>query len=342
MANSIGNAIDKVVTRLDKIIEQETTTAFLNMNQDLLGEYRGNGIIDIPTIVMDGLGDYDRALGFPQGDISLTFEPYQMKFDRGRQFDIDDVDDEERALIISSNLMAEFTRTKVIPEVDAIRYARLSENAGEKVAETLTSADAAVASLLTAEEYLQDHGKALSECTLCHSSKFKTLLRKAQKYEGSWGQDPKTNFATFDEMKLNPVSGDRFYTAIETLDGKTAGEEVGGYRKAVAKYAKTEDTAVVDGKDYYTLSGSTYIKVAAPATASIGDYYEKVSDDGFAINYILVHPEAAAALQKHNKIRYFAPDENQKKDAHLFQYRLYHDLLVMLQKRGLIYVSYVG
>lgn len=342
MANSIGSAIEKVVTRLDKIIEQETTTSFLNMNQDLLGEYRGNGVIDIPTIVMDGLGDYDRALGFPQGDISLTFEPYQMKFDRGRQFDIDDVDDEERALIISSNLMAEFTRTKVIPEVDAIRYARLSENAGEKVAETISSADAAVASLLTAEEFLQDHGKALSECTLCHSSKFKTLLRKAQKYEGSWGQDPQTNFATFDEMKLNPVSGDRFYTAIETLDGKTAGEEVGGYRKAVAKYAKTEDAAVVDGKDYYTKSGNAYTKVASPATASIADYYEKVSDDGFAINYILVHPEAAAALQKHNKIRYFAPDENQKKDAHLFQYRLYHDLLVMLQKRGLIYVSYVG
>lgn len=340
MANSIGDAIEKVTTRLDKIIEQEATTSFLNMNQDLLGEYRGDGVIDIPSITMSGLGDYDRALGFPQGDISLTFEPYQMKFDRGRQFDIDNVDDEERALIISSNLMAEFARTKVIPEVDAIRYARLAENAGESVAETFTSAEATANSVITAEEFLQDHGKMLSECTLCLSSKTKTLLRKAQKYEGSWGQAPNTNFVTFDEMKLNPVSGDRFFTAIETLDGTTTGEEAGGYRKAVAKYAKTEDTAVVDGKDYYTLSGSTYTKVASPQTASIATYYEKVSDDGYPINFIAVHPEAAAALQKHNAIRHFAPEVNQKKDAHLFQYRLYHDLLVMLQKKGLIYVSY--
>lgn len=342
MANSIGDAIEKVTTRLDKIIEQETTTSFLNMNQDLLGEYRGDGVIDIPTITMDGLGDYDRALGFPQGDVSLTFEPYQMKFDRGRQFDIDKVDDEERALIISSNLMAEFARTKVIPEVDAIRYARLSENAGESIAETFATPDAAVSSIMTAEEFLQDHGKALSECTLCLSSKTKTLLRRAQDFEGSWGQAPNTNFPTFDEMVLNTVSGDRFYTAIETLDGKTSGEEAGGYRKAVEKYEPTTDTDIVAGKDYYTLSGSTYTKVASPAAANIASYYEKVASAGHEINYILVHPEAAAALQKHNTIRYFSPEINQKKDAHLFQYRLYHDLLVMLQKRNLIYVSYVG
>lgn len=342
MANSIGEAIKKVTKRLDKIIEQETTTSFLNMNQDLLGEYRDDGIIDIPTITMDGLGDYDRANGFPQGDITLKFAPYQMQFDRGRQFDIDKVDDEERALIVSANLMAEFVRTKVIPEVDAIRYARLSANAGESVAETFTTPDAAVSSILTAEEFLQDHGKTLSECTLCVSSKTKTLMRRAQDYEGSWGQAPNTNFQTFDEMTLNLVSGDRFYTAIETLDGMTSGEEIGGYRKATDRYALTEDTEIVAGKAYYTLSGSTYTKVASPAVADIATYYEKVSSAGHSINYIAIHPEAAAALQRHNAIRYFSPEVNQKKNAHLFQYRLYHDLLVFLQKKGLIYVSYVG
>lgn len=295
MPNSIGDAIEKVTTRLDKIIEQETTTKFLNMNQDLLGEYHGAGVIDIPTLTMDGLGDYDRTLGFPQGDISLTFTPYQMEFDRGRGFDIDNVDDEERALIISSNLMAEFVRTKVIPEVDAIRYARIAANAGEKVSESFSTSQAAVDSIMTAEECLQDHGKKLSECTLCLASRTKTLLRKASDYEGSWGQNPNTNITTFDEMMLNPVSADRFYTAIETLDGKSDGETDGGYRKA---------------------------------------------SDGHAINYIVMHPEAAAALQKHEKLRYFAPDVNQDKDAHKFQYRLYHDLLVMLQQKGLIYLSY--
>ena len=43
MPNSIGTVIDKYTTRLDRIVEQETKTADLNMNQDLLGEFDNNG-----------------------------------------------------------------------------------------------------------------------------------------------------------------------------------------------------------------------------------------------------------------------------------------------------------
>ena len=51
MPNSIGTVIDKYTTRLDRIIEQETKTADLNMNPDLLGEFDNNGSIEIPTLV---------------------------------------------------------------------------------------------------------------------------------------------------------------------------------------------------------------------------------------------------------------------------------------------------
>ena len=40
-------------------------------------------------------------------------------------------------------------------------------------------------------------------------------------------------------------------------------------------YKKTSDTALVDGKDYYTSDGSSFTKVASPAVANIGDYYER-------------------------------------------------------------------
>lgn len=52
-----------------------------------------------------------------------------------------------------------------------------------------------------------------------------------------------------------------------------------------SEYAKTEDEAVVDGKNYYTRSGSgttqspyVYTLVASPATASIANYYENTSE----------------------------------------------------------------
>ena len=43
-------------------------------------------------------------------------------------------------------------------------------------------------------------------------------------------------------------------------------------------YVKTADTDIVDGKTYYTLSGTTYSAVAEPAKANLGDYYEKITD----------------------------------------------------------------
>ena len=45
-------------------------------------------------------------------------------------------------------------------------------------------------------------------------------------------------------------------------------------------YAKTSDTAPVDGKTYYTKSGSKYTAVATPAEAGMGNYYEMTDEGG--------------------------------------------------------------
>lgn len=45
-------------------------------------------------------------------------------------------------------------------------------------------------------------------------------------------------------------------------------------------YAKTSDTAPVDGKTYYTKSGSKYTAVATPAEADMGSYYEMTDEGG--------------------------------------------------------------
>lgn len=296
MANNLGNAVEKFTTRLDKVVEKESCTADLTMNKDLLGEYRGNGKIDIADIAMDGLANHVRGAGFVRGGASLTWEPYTMRFDRDREFSVDVLDDEERELIVSANLMAEFARTKVVPEIDAVRFATIHENAGNVSKKTLTSPDEALAEVLLAEEAMQDMGANLSECILYHTGAVKTMLRKAQNWSIGQGESPMGNFATFDEMKMRSVPGARFYTAVELLDGvtktETEDETAGGYKKAA---------------------------------------------DAADIQFIVMHPAAAAALAKHDKLRYFSPDVNQDDDAHLWQYRVFHDLLVYLKKKGLIY-----
>lgn len=301
MANNLGSVVDKFTTRLDQKITAGTCTSDLNLNQDLLGEYDGNGKIEIATIAMDGLGDYDRSTGFPTGSATLSWQAYTMKYDRGRAFEVDAMDDEERELILSANLMNTFMEEKVIPEVDAIRFAKLAANAGTTKSESLTDAATALKAVQTAEEVMQDYGKELSECLFYHTAKVKTLLRQASPYQFAAGTDPNTNFTTFDEMKMINVEQARFYSAIDLYDGKTDNSGSEGANEIPGGYVK--------------------------------------SASGKNINFIVMHPSAVAALQKHEKLRYFAPDTNQSKDAHLWQYRLYHDLLVFLQKKGLIYVS---
>ena len=44
-----------------------------------------------------------------------------------------------------------------------------------------------------------------------------------------------------------------------------------------AVYAKTTDTAIVTGKDYYTKSGNVYTKVANPTAGNLSNYYEITS-----------------------------------------------------------------
>lgn len=290
--NDLSNCIDKFTNRLDKVIAQETVTGDLNMNQDLVGEMSGNGKIEIATISMDGLATHKRGQGFTKGGISLKWNPYQLEYERDREFDIDVLDDDERAKLVSANVMGEFARTQVVPEVDAVRFAKLAKNAGTTVKKDLSGADETVEALLEAEQCMEDHGVKLSQCLFYHSAATKKLLRLSNKYDLSAGQAPNSNFSTYDEMKMIGVAGDRFYSAIKLLDGTTPGEEKGGYEKAA---------------------------------------------DGKALNFIVMAPQAAAAISKHEKLRYFSPDVNQSDDAHLWQYRLFHDLIVYAQKKGLIY-----
>ena len=289
---ALGAYVTKFTSRLDKIIERETLTNDLNMNGELLGELTDAGEVKVAKLAMDGLANYSRSDGFVAGSVTTDWETMKLRYDRGREFDIDAMDDEERAAVVSANAMAEFERTKVIPEVDAIRFATLAGNAGGTAAADVATADAALAALLAGEQAVEDNGVDLSTCVLYLTSAFKGLLRQSQEYRMSQGEDPNGRFQRFDDMKLVTVPSARFQTNVQLLDGTTDGQEAGGFKAAT---------------------------------------------DALALNFMIVHPSAAAAIQKHKKLRYFAPDVNQDKDAHKWQYRLFHDLLVYENKKGLIY-----
>jgi len=299
MANNLGSKVTAFTKRLDAILMKETCTADLNMNQDLLGEFSGKGTIKVAKIAMDGLADHTRGGGFVAGGVTLDWEEMALEFERDREFSIDVLDDEERELLVSANVMGEFARTKVVPEVDAIRFARLAENAGNTVSAALATPAAVEGAVQLAEEALQDAGEELSGCLLYMTSHMKTLLRQAQPYRMGQGESPNGNFDTYDDMRIKVVPSARFYSAIDLFDGTSTGEEAGGYRKHVS--TGQSDSA------------------------------------GVGINFMALSSKACAAITKHEKLRYFSPDENQDDEAHKWQYRLFHDLIVYENRKDLIY-----
>ena len=57
------------------------------------------------------------------------------------------------------------------------------------------------------------------------------------------------------------------------------------------------------------------------------------------INFMIIYPQALVQAKKFVMPKIFSPDENQKMDAWLFQFRLYHDAFVYDNKAKGIYLS---
>ena len=62
------------------------------------------------------------------------------------------------------------------------------------------------------------------------------------------------------------------------------------------------------------------------------------SSGGVGINFMIVHPSAVVQVNKFMLPKIFSPDENQKMDAWLFQFRLYHDAFVYDNKVKGVYL----
>ena len=144
--NSIELA-KQFVPILDEIYATASLTAKLDGNPELVRQGANANELIIPMLSMEGLGEYDRNSGYVDGDVTLTNETVRCNFDRGRMFTVDNMDNQESANIAFGRLAGEFIRTKVVPEVDAFRFASYAGKEG-------ISKVAAGAALSTGEEVI--------------------------------------------------------------------------------------------------------------------------------------------------------------------------------------------
>ncbi len=228
MANTIALA-KKYVALLDEVYKETAKTAVLESDASLAQQGANANEIIIPKLDMDGLGDYDRNSGYTTGSVTLTNETVKFNYERGRMFQVDAMDNEESQNIAFGRLAGEFIRTKVVPEIDAFRFATLAGITGiSKVVEGATLADgAAVTTALRAATNKMDEDEVPMEDRILFITP--TLYGMVQDLDTTKSKEV---LARFSQVIQVPQS--RFYTAIDLKDGKTEGEEAGGYVKATA------------------------------------------------------------------------------------------------------------
>ena len=254
MANAI--TLFKAYTALlDEVYKNSALTADLDSASDLAKQGANANELIIPKMTMDGLADYSRNSGYVGGDVTLTNETVACNFDRGRMFTVDNMDNAETAGVAFGRLSAEFIRTKVVPELDAFRFASYCGVTGiskATAAAIATGADA-ITAIRTAtnkmdEDEVPYEGRVLYITPTIHGLIQDLDTTKSKEVLGRF-------------EKVVNVPQTRFYTAINQNDGVTDGEVAGGYKKATAgkninfliihkpaviQFTKHLDTKVID------------------------------------------------------------------------------------------------
>lgn len=224
MANSI--ALSKVYTNLlDEVYQQSALTAVLESDASLARQGANANEIVIPKLSMDGLADYSRNSGYVNGDVTLNWETVQFNYERGRMFSVDNMDNEETQNIAFGRLAGEFIRTKVVPELDAFRFAKYAATTGAGTATgTLASGADVIAALRVATSAMDEAEVPMEDRHLFITP---TLIGLVEDMDTTKSKEVLARFAS-----ITKVPQTRFYSVIELLDGKSSGEEKGGYKKA--------------------------------------------------------------------------------------------------------------
>ena len=226
MANAI-TLFKQYVPLLDEVYKNAALTSVLDGAPDLVRQGANANELVIPKMSMDGLAAYSRNGGYVGGDVTLTNETVACNFDSGRMFSVANLDNAETAGIAYGRLASEFIRTKVVPELDAFRFAQYAGTSGiSTVAGAALSTGAAVIEAVRAgiNKFNED------EVTLENRYLFitPTLYGLVQALDTTKSKE------VLSGVTVVQVPQTRFYTAITQNDGTTEGQTAGGYTKGTS------------------------------------------------------------------------------------------------------------
>ena len=274
---------------LDAIYKKASLSGVLDGDNTMVRAGANAGEIMVPKMTLQGLGDYSRDTGYVKGTVGIAWQTIAADFERGRKFWVDVLDDEETRNVAFGKLAGEFIRTKVVPELDAFRFAKYAgtSNIGYATGTLSTGADV-IAALRTASSAMDEAEVPEDDRVLFITPTLKGLV---EDLDTTKSREVLESFSS-----VVKVPQTRFYTAIEQLDGSTSGEEAGGYVKASA------------GKDinFMVISKSAVVQFNKHAAPKVIDPDSNPDGDAYIYGYRLtslarVYDNKVAGVYRHNK-----------------------------------------
>lgn len=277
---------------LDKKVVQGSVTGFFADN-NFKAKFVGAKTVIIPDVDFVGLADYDHDNGFKKSGVKVENAAYTLTKDRGVQLQLDREDMDETGIAnLSGQILGEFVRTKVAPEIDAYTLSKLAGIANTQKHKA-TYAEANVLKLLNAainnvysragySEELVAFVDPVAYAALMNSAEFNRQVVVSDFKKG----EINTKVKNLNGVSIIPVAADRMRDNYVFTPGTAATSEVeatGGFTPALS---------------------AGYIRA-------------------------LVLPKKSASLvKKLETMRIFTPEQNTDADAYLFNYRLHYDVFV--------------
>lgn len=295
MANTIQYAT-KFQENLDKMMVQKSVTGWMEANAGQV-KYDGGKEVKIPKISTNGLGNYDRSNnknGYPTGAIDFGYETFTMKYDRGREFLFDAMDVNETNFgVTAGSVMSTFQNEHVVPEVDALRISTLASIAVENGQTISDKGKKGTEAIKDAITQIREAGFE-GELVVHCTYEYKNKIEKEL-----MGVISPINFA---------ASKDGVTTQVPSIDGCPL--------IATTSNRMVSKIKLLDGKTSQQEQGG----------------FEK-AEDAKDINFIVIARSVPIAVSKTDKMRIFDPDTYQGSNAWKCDYRKYHDVWVMENKR---------
>lgn len=260
-------------------------------------DFSGVGEVKVMKIGTIGLGNYSRATGYPVGAMSLTWETLKLLAERGREFNVDRMDNEETFGAAFGKIASIFMNEEVIPEVDAYRFAKYASWSGIGAATPATLTKETVAAAIgTAIDSLNAAGVPYQGRLLYASDSVVRFMQDSVGRELGNETSVEHRVFTWDGIEVIPVPQNRFYSQITLNAGAT--DSAGGYVKTATTGADL---------NFLLLHPTAVLQAVKLENLKIFSPDENQDMDAWKFQYRMYHDafvydNKAAGIYKHAKV----------------------------------------